>query len=135
MLVANNDSDDLRILHRWATCEVMISLICACLPDLRIFILRLAWIARGRPDPTTHRATGYKTYISTQKSNVISVTNEIHRTEDYYEISQEAKMDSGRVTEDFGKAGSDADSQVELVDVLRRNPIKKPITSYARRSQ
>ena len=135
MLITNNALDDLRVLHQWAMCEVMISLICACLPDLRIFVLRLVWIARGRPDPTTHRATGYKTYASTKNSNVISVTNELHQTEDYYEISKQARMDSGRVTEDFGKAGSDSDSQMELVDVLRANPIKKPVTSYARRSQ
>ena len=102
-------------------CEVMISLICACLPDLRIFILRMIWIAKGRPDPGTNRSnTEYK--YGTKNSHIM-VTNELRQT-DYQNI------EVGKPP--YGKEASDADSEMELVDVLRAT--KSPIKSYVRRS-
>lgn len=55
-------------------CKVRISVVCACLPDFRIFILRLIRIARGRPDGTTRTNIDYKNYGS--KNSHITVMNE-----------------------------------------------------------
>ena len=100
----------------------MISLICACLPDLRIFILRIIWISRGRPDPSTTRSnTEYRNYAGTKNSHV-TVRNELHT---HYQNIEGASVP-------YGKEVSDADSEMELVDVLRA--AKSPSKSYVRRS-
>lgn len=67
------------------------------------------------------------------KSRAITVTNELHVSNDYKDISKRARKSGGKDTNDIG-IGSDAESQMELVDAMDRDFSQKPIKTYVVRS-
>lgn len=70
MIILIYDTAELSTLHRWALCEVMISVICACLPDLRILLLRTYYMIR-EPAKTSSSGSTAKTLSHSH----ITVTN------------------------------------------------------------